>query len=63
MTGNGGPDPIFDMAFSKKDGDIACWSAGKKHIAYWSVEKGKKKKGVFGGKGDMTSFACITADD
>jgi WD40 repeat protein len=62
MTGNGGPDPIFDITFSKKPGHIACWSGGKKHIAYWDVEKGKKKKGIFGGK-EMTSFACITCDD
>lgn len=59
----GGPDEIFDLAFSKKDGEVACWSAGKKHFAYWDPNNGKKKKGIFGGKADMTSFACCTADD
>jgi WD40 repeat protein len=58
----GGPDEIFDMAFSKKEGDISCWSAGVKHIAYWNLEAMKKKKGLFG-KTEMTSFACCASDD
>ena len=35
MKDKGGPDPIFDLTFSKKAGHVACWSVGKKHIAYW----------------------------
>jgi hypothetical protein len=62
MTDKGGPDPIFDMAFTKEAGVMKCWSAGKKHLYYWSADKGKKKKGIFGGN-DQTSFASITADD
>ena len=58
----GGPDEIFDMAFSKKEGDISCWSAGVKHFAYWNLAAMEKKKGIFGGK-EMTSFACCAADD
>lgn len=62
MGDKGGPDPIFDLTFSKKPGHIACWSGGKKHIAYWDAEKGKKQKGLFSGK-EMTSFAAVTCDD
>lgn len=63
FTDKGGPDEIFDLAFSKKDGDVSCWSGGKKHFAHWSVENMEKKKGVFGGNGEPTSFAALTADD
>ena len=62
MTDKGGPDPIFDMAFTKEDGKVKCWSAGKKHLAYWDTEKGKKKKGIFGSN-PQTSFASVTTDD
>lgn len=59
----GGPDEIFDLAFTKKDGDVACWSGGVKHFAYWNLANMKKKKGVFGTGNEATSFACVTADD
>lgn len=62
MRDKGGPDPIFDLAFTKQDGKIAGWSVGKKHIAYWDPEKGKKKKGIFSGK-EQTSFAAVDSDD
>jgi len=62
MRDKGGPDPIFDLAFTKQDGKIAGWSVGKKHIAYWDTEKGKKKKGVFAGN-EQTSFAAVDADE
>lgn len=42
MSDKAGPDPIFDLAFSKKEGDYRCFSAGKKHFAMWDMEKGKK---------------------
>jgi hypothetical protein len=58
----GGPDEIFDICFSKQDGDISCWSAGKKHFFYWNLASLQKKKGIFSGK-EMTNFACCTADD
>jgi WD40 repeat protein len=61
FTSKGGPDEILDMAFSKKEGDISCWSAGVKHFAYWNLDNMKKKKGIFGTK-EMTSFACCTTD-
>lgn len=62
MRDKGGPDPIFDVAFTKQDGKIAGWSGGQKHIAYWDVEKGKKKKGIFGDN-PRTSFCAMDADD
>jgi hypothetical protein len=62
FTDKGGPDEIFDITFSKKAGDVCCWSAGKKHFVYWDGAGLQKKKGVFGGN-EMTSFACCTADD
>lgn len=40
------------------------WSAGTKHIAMWKLEEGgKRRKGIFGGKADQTTMACVTADD
>jgi len=62
LTDKGGPDPIFDMAFTKQEDKCVCWSAGVKHFAMWNQEKGKKEKGLFSGH-DSTSFACVTADD
>lgn len=62
MSDKGGPDPVFDMTFSKKPGEIACWSVGKKHMYYWNPDNGKKKRGIYGGK-EMTSFAAATCDD
>ena len=61
----GGRDPIFDVAFTKKDGEYHFWTAGKKHIAYWENHGGmiKKKRGIFGKAGPQTSFVCMTADD
>ena len=63
MSDKGGPDHIFDLAFNKDTSKVECWSAGVKHLAFWSPEKGKKKKGIYGQAGDQTSHAAITADD
>lgn len=38
-------------------------SAGSKHIKFWDLASKECKKGIFGGKGEQTSFACVTADD
>ena len=48
LSDKGGPDHIFDLAFNKDTSKVECWSAGVKHLCFWSVEKGKKKKGVHG---------------
>lgn len=58
----GGPDPIFDICFSKHPSKVECYTAGKKHFGHWSVEAQKKKKGLFGSN-PRCSFACVTADD
>lgn len=58
----GGPDPIFDIAFSRKPGSNECYTAGKKHFTYWCPEQSKKKKGLFGSN-PRCSFACVTTDD
>lgn len=58
----GGPDPIFDICFSKKEGVIEAYTAGKKHFGHWSADNKKKKKGLFGSNA-RCSFACVTADD
>ena len=58
----GGPDPIHDIAFGKDSGSMKLWSAGVKHLNFYDLSAGKKKKGIFGDK-ERVSFACITADD
>lgn len=58
----GGPDPIFDICFSRKEGPPVVYSAGKKHFAMWDCANMKKKKGIFGDN-PRCSFACVTADD
>ena len=56
-----GPDMIFDLAFSQKEGCYDLWSAGIKHFAQWAVGQ-RKRKGIFGDN-PRTSMACVTADD
>lgn len=34
----GGPDPIFDVCFSRHPSKVEVFTAGKKHFAHWSVE-------------------------
>jgi hypothetical protein len=35
---------------------------GTKHIKFWDAENPKSEKGLFGNKGEMTSFACVAFD-
>jgi WD40 repeat protein len=59
-----GPDRIFHMAWSLKDGDSVIATAGDKHFAVWDLADGfKKKKGIHGDKGKPTSHACVCWDD
>jgi len=58
----GGPDPIFDIAFSKKPGNYNVWSAGVKAMTYWKTQECGKKKCLYGDH-PRTSFACVTTDD
>ena len=59
----GGPDKIFDIAWSKKPGDVRFVTAGIKHVKFWTpFEEKKVEKGLFMGKGKLSSFACATFD-
>ena len=61
----GGPDRIFDIAWSKQPGDMRFVTAGIKHVKFWTpfTEEGRKvNKGLFMGKGKLSSFACATFD-
>ena len=62
----GGPDHVFDLAFSKDASKHVLWSAGVKHLVFWDPDADasrKKKKGIHGEKGPQTSHAAVTADD
>ena len=62
--GKGGPDKIFDIAWSKKEGDVRFVTAGIKHVKFWTpLETRKMRKGLYGGKGKMSSFACAAFDE
>lgn len=54
-----GPDRIFHMAWSLKDGDCVVATAGEKHFAIWDLgaDSFKKKKGIYGDKGKPTSHS------
>ena len=53
----GGPDKIYDLCWSKSE---CCFATGgKNHIKFWWPEKRESKKGIFCGKGKLTSFACV----
>lgn len=60
-----GPDQIYHIAWSQKEGDLLLATAGSKHIAFWDLNdaKLKKRKGVYGEKGDATSHCCVAWDD
>lgn len=57
-----GPDRIYHIAWSIKDGDCKVATAGVKHLAIWDLDaaKFKKRKGLYGGKGNPTSHCCVT---
>lgn len=58
----GDTNKIFDLCFSEKPGDNTFASAGSKHIKFWYPDQMKGEKGLFSGKGEMTSFACVAYD-
>ena len=59
----GGTDKIFDIAWSKKPGDVRFVTAGIKHVKFWTrFEEKKVEKGLLLGKGKLSSFACATFD-
>jgi WD40 repeat protein len=59
----GDTNKIFDVCFSAQKGSYMCASAGSKHIKFWDPTSKYAKKGIFGGKGDATSMACVTWDN
>jgi len=61
MKDKSGPDLIFDLAFTKKDGCYDLWSAGRKHFAHWDIQKGKKQKGIYNRVSGQTSHSCVTS--
>jgi hypothetical protein len=38
-------------------------TVGSKHIKFWSVSSKAGEAGLFEGKGEQTSFACVAYDD
>lgn len=59
-----GPDLIYHIAFSQKDGQNVIATAGRKHFAVWDLDDGfKKRKGIHGDAGKPTSHCCVTWDD
>lgn len=63
MKDKGDTNKIFDICFSAKPGDNTFATAGSKHIKFWYPDQLKGEKGLFQGKGDMTSFACVAYDN
>lgn len=59
----GDSNKIFDICFSAKPGQNTFATAGSKHIKFWYPDQMKGEKGLFGQKGEMTSFACVAYDD
>jgi hypothetical protein len=44
----GGPDEIFDITFNMAEGRYDLWTGGKKHMYYWNIAEGGKKRCIFG---------------
>lgn len=63
MKDKGDTNKIFDICFSQKPGDNTFATAGSKHIKFWYPEQLKGEKGLFSGKAEMTSFACVAYDN
>ena len=63
MKDKGDTNKIFDICFSAKPGENTFATAGSKHIKFWYPDQMKGEKGLFAGKGEMTSFACVAYDD
>lgn len=63
MNVKGDTSKIFDICFSAKPGDKIFATAGAKHIKFWYPDQVKSEKGIFGTKGEQTSFACVAYDN
>jgi WD40 repeat protein len=58
----GDTNKIFDIAFSAAPGDNSFCTVGSKHCKFWDTSLGQNK-GVYAGKGEASSFACVAYDD
>jgi len=63
MKEKGDTNKIFDICFTAQNGQYKFATAGSKHIKFWDAAAKTGEKGLFSGKGDMTSFACVALDD
>jgi hypothetical protein len=63
MKDKGDTNKIFDICFSAKPGENTFATAGSKHIKFWYPDQMKGEKGLFGGNGELTSFACVAYDN
>ena len=63
MKEKGDTNKIFDLCFTDKQGDYAFATAGAKHIKFWNAVTKQAEKGLFAGKGEPTSFACVAYDN
>jgi len=59
----GDTNKIMDVCFSGQPGSHDFATVGQKHIKFWYTDYKQQKKGIFGGKGEQTSFACVTWDN
>jgi WD40 repeat protein len=55
----GDTNKIFDICFSDEPNSHTFATAGSKHIKFWNVDNMSGEKGLFEGKGELTSFACV----
>lgn len=63
MKEKGDTNKIFDICFTNKPGDYTFGTAGQKHVKFWNIDTLKSEKGLFGQKGEASSFACIAYDN
>jgi microtubule-associated protein-like 6 len=58
-----GNNKVFDLEWSKKEGHYEFSTCGTKHYMVCRPLEGLLKKGVYGGKGKLTSHSCVTYDE
>ncbi len=63
MKEKGDTAKIMDVCYSAKPGSKRFATAGSKHIKFWDSGSKDCQKGIYGGKGDATSHACVAMDN
>lgn len=61
-SGKDGQQEVFDMAWSKKPGDLCFATVGARHINFWDFGNLSKPKTPGTGHGGKT-FTCVTFDE